>query len=641
MPAGADADPRVRSRPLLASLALFAFALALRLGMLFELRDSHWLELPIGDGQGYDLWARAILAGGGGEPAVFFQAPLYPYLLAGVYAVAGPSPPVVLVAQAFLGAASCVLVAWAARGFFAARVGWMAGGLLAVYPYAIFYGALLQKSGPALFVFCGLLALVGASRDTPGRWRLFAWGLALGVLILLRENAALLLPVVALLAWTRAAPTRPRGRLLAVALVCLGTAAALAPVSIRNAWHGGGFVPTTYQMGANLYIGNHRGASGRYAPLRQGGASYAREGSDALEIAREAAGVELSPAEVSRHWTRRTLGEIREAPGAWLRLLATKALLVWNAEEVRDTESPEVYADESWIFSLLSQTFHFGVLLPLAVWGSFATWRERRSLWFPYATLFTLAVSVVVFYVVGRYRFPMVPLLIWLAAAGIEASPRLFALPMRRLAPGVCAVVLSALLANWDLSVPAIDPRAQAWNELGTALRRAGRAEEALAYFDRSIARDERFERPHLNKAETLRRRGETRAALWHTRRAVLLNPESADAFAYLAAVLRDLGAPGASDAARRALRLRPTHPGAGSLLGLQLLDEGRVPEAIGQLREVVRRQPANASYRNNLAVALARAGRLEQARVELREALRLDPGYAPARKNLARFGGS
>src|SRR5205807_336600 len=62
---------------------------------------------------------------------------------------------------------------------------------------------------------------------------------------------------------------------------------------------------------------------------------------------------------------------------------------------------------------------HFGVLVPLALIGLVATRRDWRRLWVFYAVIAAYASSVVVFYVFARYRFPLAPMLMLFAAAGI------------------------------------------------------------------------------------------------------------------------------------------------------------------------------------------------------------------------------
>ena len=84
-----------------------------------------------------------------------------------------------------------------------------------------------------------------------------------------------------------------------------------------------------------------------------------------------------------------------------------------------DTESQESYAEISPVLRVLGVIGHFGIVVPLALVGLIAAWPDRRRLW-PFLALFAAyAASVVLFYVFARYRFPLVPFLLLLAANGL------------------------------------------------------------------------------------------------------------------------------------------------------------------------------------------------------------------------------
>ena len=87
--------------------------------------------------------------------------------------------------------------------------------------------------------------------------------------------------------------------------------------------------------------------------------------------------------------------------------------------------------------------FSFGVLLCLAAFGV----EPDRSLlalelWFLYAIALTYTLSIVMFFVFARYRFPLVPVFTVVAAGGLAAWPEKSARRMRGWA--VVAVVIAA-----------------------------------------------------------------------------------------------------------------------------------------------------------------------------------------------------
>src|SRR5215469_15892919 len=77
---------RDRSRePVLVAVAIFAVALVVRALHVWQIRRAPFFGLKLGDAAAYDAWARQIVAGDWVGHEVFYQAPLYPYVLAVVY----------------------------------------------------------------------------------------------------------------------------------------------------------------------------------------------------------------------------------------------------------------------------------------------------------------------------------------------------------------------------------------------------------------------------------------------------------------------------------------------------------------------------------------------------------------------------
>ena len=157
------------------TLAIFATALAVRLVHVWQIRASPFFSVLMGDSHGYDDWAQRIAGGDWIGREVFYQAPLYPYLLGVIYAIGGRSLLLVRVIQAVIGSASCALLGLAASRLFSRRAilrqaqdgpepgrraGVVAGLMLALYAPAIFFDGLLQKSVLDVFFICLALWLI-------------------------------------------------------------------------------------------------------------------------------------------------------------------------------------------------------------------------------------------------------------------------------------------------------------------------------------------------------------------------------------------------------------------------------------------------------------------------------------------------
>ena len=137
-----------------AALAIFTIALAVRLIHVWQIRKAPFFSVLMGDARAYDEWAQRIAGGDWMGHEVFYQAPLYPYFLGVLYAVAGRSLLMVRICQAIIGSIACVWLGLAGRRFFSGRVGLIAGLLLALYAPAIFFDSLLQKSVLDVFFVC-------------------------------------------------------------------------------------------------------------------------------------------------------------------------------------------------------------------------------------------------------------------------------------------------------------------------------------------------------------------------------------------------------------------------------------------------------------------------------------------------------
>jgi Flp pilus assembly protein TadD len=618
-------------------VAIFLLALAVRLIHLWQIRRAPFFTLLIGDGRAYDLWAQRIAAGDWIGQDVFYQAPLYAYFLAAIYTIAGHDLLVVRLVQAGLGSLACALVAAAGSRLFSRPAGIAAGLILAVYAPAIFFDGLIQKSALDLILLAVMLWLLARWLiDQPAlTWPWLVLGVALGALSLSRENA--LAFTLVLIVWAVSRGRRiTTANLRAAGTLVLGLAIVLLPVAVRNLSVGGEFHVTTSQFGPNFYIGNNPRATGGYDPLRpgRGGAQYERE--DATSLAEQAAGRRLTPAEVSRYWTSEALTFIRSQPAAWLALMATKVGLLINATEIMDTESQATYADWSTPLALTGWVGHFGVLVPLALLGIVVTWRDRKRTGVLIALTAVYALSVVLFYVFARYRYPLVPFLVLFGGAGIVALPRFVrATPRPVLIGTAAAMVLVAVFAHQPIVQAELTQAVMASN-MGQALWSDGRLDEAIAEYRRAIRLKPDWAPAHYNLGNALREAGRPAEAEAQFRQALALQPDYPRARLSLGATLLSAGrAREALEHLRPAVAAMPESSEAHRTLGIALSREHRQTEAIAAFREALRLDPDSAEAHNDLGVALATQGDMRAAAERFERALAIKPDFAEATRNL------
>jgi tetratricopeptide (TPR) repeat protein len=677
---------------LLRYLATFAVAFAVRLVHVWQIHRAPFFTVLMGDSRSYDEWARRIAGGEWIGRDVFYQAPLYPYFLGGLYAIAGHHLLLVRLVQAVLGSLACVFLALAATRFFSPRAGLVAGLMLALYAPAIFFDGLIQKSTLDVFFVCLALWLlsrtINAETAEPAEikehkerrnslrvprvlrsssWPWLALGLAIGALSLTRENAIVFTVVIAVWAILpksvktakHAEPNRVSLRPLRplrsawdwrpAALFLLGVAIVVMPVAIRNSSVGGGFYVTTSQFGPNLFIGNNPRSDGSYQSLRYGRGAPEYERQDATELAERATGRTLTPAEVSSYWTERALDFIAGRPGEWLRLMGRKVALLVNRTEMLDTESQESHAEWSLPLRLTSIVGHFGILVPLAVAGLIVSWPHRRRLGVGvlYAMLFAYAASVVLFYVFARYRYPLVPFLILFAAAGLVDLVSLVRVVGAdpRVGPGadtwvrpyamVAAVVTAAVLANWPI-LSADMNRAVSEHNLGAALQGDGRYDEAIVHYRRAVAFRSDYAPAYNNLASSLRSKGQLREAIATYEQALRLQPDYPEAHYNLAnALLADGRRDEAVAHFQRALESMAGSADVHNNLGIALMEKGQVAEAVTEFRQAIQLEPGSAKAHRNLGDALATMGKRAEGLDHLRRAAAIEPNDASVRYDL------
>jgi tetratricopeptide (TPR) repeat protein len=595
---------------------IFAAAFAVRALHLWQLADSPFLDVRMGDAASYDAWARHIAAGNWLGSEIFYQAPLYPYFLGGIYAILGDHPLVFRACQALLDALSCVLLADVATRLWGRTAGVLAGGMLAVYAPAIFFDGLIQKSALDLVLLCALLSLVFRLAEAPRGGLATATGIAAGALMLSRENALVFAACIAIWIALRERSRPPRAAVLLGAFVA-GMALVLVPVGIRNQVVGGEFHLTTSQFGPNFFIGNNPGANGRYRPLLTGGGSAAVERRDATELAERAVGRSLTPAEVSRFWANQAIAWIAAEPAAWLRLLALKLAMTWDAVESIDTEDQYTVAEWSLPLRISNSIFHFGILAPLAVMGMWVTWRQRERLWLLYGMVAAYTASVVLFYVFARYRYPLVPLLMLFAAGGIAGFGR-FARerPLPQVLGCVALTLAVALFSNNVQLASKEQMRAVTYFNLGNAARVDGDLRLAVERYRVALGIEPTYADARHNLALTLLLMGEPDEAIELHQTRLIEDPTDLRALVGLAAGFHAVGRLDEATAThRRALEIDPRFVNAHVGLALALAESGDRAAARTHLltaRELV--DESDELQRAQIAELLRRLDELEAA---------------------------
>jgi hypothetical protein len=493
-----------------AFVAVIILAAVVRAANVWWFRVSPAAEHLISDHAEYDNWAQRIAAGDWVGHGVFWVDPLYAYVLAVLYKLFGHDLTLVRAVNGVFGVGSVVFAGAIARRI----TGRAAVGNAAMFVAALFVPLMhneLQIEKASLTTLLAAAALAVFLRGT--RRAIAVAGLLTGLGVLGRGNLLLMVPagVMALLLEPRAASPpqarRPPGRASAAfpitreslsraALFAGAAAAVIGVLTVRNVVVAHELLLTTSIGGPAFYAaqlaGYEHGAYESPSFVRPI-ARYEHDDFHAEAVRR--VGRPMSDTEVNAYWMRRGVDEVLAHPGATLVRSLTRLRLAFHQWEVPDNDEVETAALYSPLLRL--PLFWFGQVMPFAVLGTVAWWRRSRAARVTAGAVAVYVAGLVMFYVVGRMRLPVVVPVIALATAGaawwIDRARSLDA----RGAVGGAALVAVGLAVCMSRPAWMVEGRTSglmtSYANLGSQCVSARRFDEAITAYERAVAINPEF----------------------------------------------------------------------------------------------------------------------------------------------------
>jgi len=351
------------------------------------------------------------------------------------------------------GTLTCGLVWLFAREYFSRAVALTAGLIAALYwPFVYFEGEVLIEPVYVTLVVLSLWRLARAVAQ-PSVARLAVAGVCVGLAALARPTILVLLPAIPFVFAARAdarAKSKGPAWLTPSLVVVAACVLVLIPSTIRNYAIGKAIVPVAWSGGLNFYIGNNPESDGRSAMIPGATSPWMGGDEEALAIASQQAGDSLTAAQASRFYRARALDYLASQPADAAKLFAKKLYMFWEGPE----RSNEKYIYFFWDKFGLGRVPMpgFWLISPLALAGMIRLWRRRRELALPYLFVLAYMLGVVAFFVVARYRLPVVPVLIVFAAW--TAVDIVGAWRTRRNAAALTLALVAALFAVVNASYP-------------------------------------------------------------------------------------------------------------------------------------------------------------------------------------------
>lgn len=597
---------------------------------LYQLMGTPYFQVPLVDAAWYHKEALKILDQGWIGDSVFFMAPFYQYFLAFLYKIFGVKIGLVLILQGILSIASVWLIYLFSTHLFNQRIGLLSAVLATFHGAFIFYSGFLLKANLSLFLTSLFLVVLLRTCDNP-TFRNFFWcGLILGILVPIRGNFLIVIAVMSF--WFFFFPLRKSLRWQNTIAFLLGAALFITPFTIRNYYVSGDFVLVNSAAGFNFFIGNNPIANGyNIAP------SYIRltpfyEEIDSKKRAEIVLGRTLKASEVSDYWMSQGWKFVREQPFDFLILQIKKFLIFINNSEKGDNYDINFMKQFTPILHI--GIIPYGAILILAIvslyWGR---WSSPPFIGI-YLFIISYALSVIIFFVKSRYRIPVVPAMIPLAAfALLEGRNKLLRTSKREMA--ILVIIFLALTIAIFRPIKN-DNRSAKLNDYGVALETKGFLEEAIKHYKKALETPPVHRRAALNLALAYYQKKDTDNAIKFSKKALELDNKFVEARLFLASILYvQKNFADASEHYKEILKEEPNNEKAHSRLGGIYLFSKKFSLAEKEFQLSLKYGKNPASAYNNLGMVYLGQGKFEQAKESFKKALKHNSDLAEAHYNL------
>ncbi|MBU2446081.1 MAG: glycosyltransferase family 39 protein [Bacteroidetes bacterium] len=391
-------------------IVLFGFLI--RITCVLELSSTPFFSNLFSDSKIYHDWAVKIASGEWVGKDVFFMSPAYPYFLAIIYSIFGQSFLLVGIIQVLFSSINIFIIYLIGRNFHSSKVGYISALITAVYGPLIFYSALiLSETLQVFFVSILILLLSKFNFEINKKWA-FLTGMLIGIAAIFRANILIFFPGVILwLLYSQKVHKESKTKFTKTIITfSLGLIIIIMPVTIRNLVVANDLIIITSNGGINFYLGNNPKSEGIFiAPIEF---DYYNDLSG-KNYAEYVLTKKLKSSEVSNYWFNRGMDYIIEEPLEALTLFARKFYLFIGSSENAQSSMMDIdFVGKEYSTILKMPFISFFILSLLAFPAFFILWAKRKyySLYLIFILCYTL--GTISFFVNGRYRLALIPLLI-------------------------------------------------------------------------------------------------------------------------------------------------------------------------------------------------------------------------------------
>ncbi len=427
---------------------LFLSAFAVRFLFLDETASSPVFLLNTlrgTDMAGYLRWAAALSQGVYESESAFWQAPLYPYFAAMVFKLSGINIYIVSLVQVFLSSLTCVLIYFIAREAFNKKTAAAAGFISCFYAPFIFYTPIMLSETPGVFLIAAALYPLIKSDGRPELKYIVPGGILLGLASLARPNFMLFAPFFLLYIFLKTKDLKKFSFYFVP--FSLSVVAVILPVTIRNYAVSGEFVLISANFHETFRLSN----------------SF-----DSLVLNYTEPALPLMPLDSGAFW----MHQLR------------KAVYFWYGLEVPQNVNYYLFSQYSKVLNLPLLPFWLVAPAGLAgIWLWFKSdYRQNKTL---FIYVLTYYASIIVLYIISRFRLPLMAGLIPFAGFAAVKTAEFFRERKLTAAAAVVLFCAAASAASYPWGASRIRPND--YSMLGVAMVQEGMYEEALTPLRKSL----------------------------------------------------------------------------------------------------------------------------------------------------------
>lgn len=401
-------------------IVILVVGIAARFAALLAFKDTPYFDFLMMDERIYHDWAVKIISGTYTPAAAYEFPPLPAYITALVYKLFSPDPLYIRYLNIAFGTATCLFIGLTGKELDAEATALLAALIAALYKPFILYSAVPLKTALSVFLCSVVVYLTALFSNRPTWFQSFLLGLFTALALNVRGNYLAFIPILAaavvLVYWKK---RRSVKRLcIGIALYASGLCVVVAPFAIRNHAVTGDWVLSTTQAGFNFYLGNNLANAEHYSrPVSFAASSPILQGVQFTIEASRRSGKTLTAGEASWFWTKQVFQQAVRKPSMFMCKLVGKALAGVNRHEACDHYSIPFLSTFMPYFKL--PFFSFLLIMPLGFAGMLIeTLRSKKGGWL--ATLCAgYFLTLVLFFTNGRYRIPLLTILIPFAALTI------------------------------------------------------------------------------------------------------------------------------------------------------------------------------------------------------------------------------